>query len=144
MQDFIAHTTFDLEAFATFGKLVRGDNRRTNRARGVEILAGRPLVRLALVVANRAIVEDRVCKDMAKSLAFGNVPTALADDDHQFGFIIQLLGARRAYHRLARGHQRTRAAHEQRRIGRHVVAAFLDVIDIVQTKADRLAWACNR
>ena len=139
MQDLAADPAFDLEARSTCGQIFGGDDTGADSAGLVEVLAGRPLVRLALIVAQGPVVEDRVAKDMVQRVVFGDMAPARADDDHQFGLVIQLVRTARSHHRLSCRHDRIACAHEDRRILRNLIAAFLDVLDIVETQAEDLA-----
>ena len=72
------------------------------------------------------------------------MPPALADDHHQLDLVIQAFGAARPYDRRSRWQHRGHAAHEKGGIVRHVIAAFLRVIDIVQSETDDLSRGSKR
>ncbi len=81
---------------------------------------------------------------MIQRVSLRDVAPALANDEHQLGFIVQFFGTGRADKRRTGGHDGVLAAHKQGRIIRDIVTAFLDVIRIVQAKANDRAGFRDR
>jgi hypothetical protein len=96
-------------------QLIGGDERRAEAAGGLEVLADGPLRGLALVVAQRGVVEAGVAGDAGQGLLLGHLARGAADDQGELGLVIELVGNRRQAQRRAVRQQRGAAAHEQGR-----------------------------
>ena len=80
-------------------QLVRCHHPWSHRTTPVEVLAGPELRGVALVIADRAIVETAVASHVIHRPVLGNVTARLADDDGQFPFEIKPVGCLGADHR---------------------------------------------
>ena len=89
-----------------------GDEPRTERAAVMEVLAGRELLRVPLEVAEAAVVEARVARDVIERLLLANPARAFADHDRKLAFVVELYGRRRQQQRLAMAHDAVVKAHE--------------------------------
>src|SRR6185436_7137060 len=71
-------------------------------------------------VADRALVHDREAGDVAFRRGLRDAPSALADDDCDFAFVVELRGLGRAEQRLAMSRERAGKARKQARVFRLV------------------------
>jgi hypothetical protein len=110
----------------------------------VEVLADGPLAGLALVGANRPVVEYRVAGDHLEPPIRGHVARAPPHHRDQLRLVVQLLADARADQRLAVRDQGAGSAHEEGRVLRPLVPAFLGVVRIVQPQAQDLSGPGNR
>jgi hypothetical protein len=76
------------------------DDPRAEGAGALEILAGPELRRVVLVVADRAVVEARIARDMVPDIGLGDVAAGLADDDGKLALVVELVARGGADHRL--------------------------------------------
>jgi hypothetical protein len=97
-----------------------GDDGGTQRAEGVQPLCARPLlVDAVLQITPADIVGNRIAVDIVIRRRFGDVFAALANDERQFAFPIDLVGdAAAPRNRVAIADDRAGVLREQqRRIG---------------------------
>src|SRR5260221_1840343 len=144
LHDLTIETRLDGKARRARRQLVGGDEPGPEAAGLVEILADRPLRGLALVVAHAAVVEAGIARDTVERLVLGDMARRAADHGNEFGLVIELDRRLRPEHRLAMRDERGRAAHEEARIFRLGMTAFLGVIGVIEAEANDLARVPNR
>ena len=83
------------------GDLVFRHQPGAERACADKILARRDLLRMLLVVADRAVVEDGITGDMIEGVGLRDVSATLADDDREFAFPVKIVRHFRAHDRVA-------------------------------------------
>ena len=89
---------------------------RAERARAVEVLARGELRGVALVVADRTVLEARVPADVVEGVGDVDGPARPADHHGQLALVVEDVAGRRAHERRARGHQRGAVPGEERRV----------------------------
>ena len=77
-------------------KFVRSDHPRTHGAEGIEGFAHIPLLVAHLHIACSHIVDDGVAENMLHGVCGRDVFAAFANDDSEFGFIVNLFRHLRA------------------------------------------------
>ena len=125
-------------------ELVGGDDRRAHRREAVGTLRPQPLAVLALEVAHRDVVEDRVPEDGVHGLRAIDPRRPPPDDHRQLALEIELLGRGRPGDRCAGMGDGIRELAEQDRVGRRLDPLLAAMVVVVQADADDLAGAANR
>ena len=97
------------------GDLVLRHQPGAERAGADKVLAGRDLLRMLLIVADRAVVENRVAGDVVERVSLRDVAAALADDDREFAFPIEIIRHFRTHDGVAVRNRRAPDAQEYRR-----------------------------
>ncbi len=131
----------DLEPLPPRRQFVGGHHPRADAAGLIEILAHAPLRGVALVFADRAFHAAGIAGDAVGGILKRQMLGALADDDDQFAFVVELDRFLRPQQRRAVRRQRRQHAEEDRLEFRDVVLlrAFLDVVEVIEAEADDLA-----
>src|SRR5690606_12467124 len=96
--------------------LVGGHEPRSERAACVKILPGRPLRAVTLKVADAAVVEARVARDVLERPFGRHASGAFADHDGEIALVVELDGLGRPHDRLEVADEAAREAHEDHRI----------------------------
>ena len=104
-------------------------------------LADGPLRGLALVVAQRGVVEAGVAKHRIERVCLRNEASPAPDDHRQLRFEIELVGHLGHFQRRTVRQQGGGAAQKDGRVVTDLVAAFLGMVHVVDPQADDLAWA---
>src|SRR6185503_20533703 len=104
----------------------------------VKILAGSELRRMPLIVAHAAVVEAAVTRDMVEGAFAGHAPRALADDDRELAFIVELLGLARREQRPAVSDNAIAEADEDHGTLGALAAHLLDVRHVIDADAQQL------
>jgi hypothetical protein len=94
--------------------LVGSGDPRPGRAVGVEALADRPLLVVALAVPGGDVVDHGEAEDVVHGLAGGDPAAAPSDDDAELGLVVQLAGYRGVGFDVV-----VRAGHRSGRLGEH-------------------------
>ena len=88
-----------------------------HRAEGVERLSGEPLLVIALSIAGRDVVDDRVAPDVIEGAGRQDVSPALADDHRELRFVVDRRGdVRMQLNCISRTDNRARRLGEDRRV----------------------------
>jgi hypothetical protein len=102
------------------------------------------LERVLLVVAHRPVVETRIAGDDLGAVLLAQMPCAPSDDDGELRLVVQLHRRLRANDRLTVRDERRGPAHEERGIVLTLERPLVDVVAIVQARAEDLPGACHR
>jgi hypothetical protein len=136
----------ELQTLGGGRKFIGADQPGAESAGAVEILAHVPLGGLALELAYRAFVADRIAGDARECVGRSEMLCASSDYQNELTLIVERFRGARAFDRFLMRDQGGGAAHKDGRKFRNIVAvrSFLDVLEIVQTEADNLARARDR
>src|SRR5580700_8945211 len=125
---------------ARVGNLVAGDEPWPERAGTGKILAGGDGE--FLIIPHRAVDQDRITGDVVEGVFGRDVAPALADDQRQFAFIIEIIRYARADHGAVVADQRVGEADEHAWLLRQFAADLRRMGAIIDTGAEdfRRLW----
>jgi hypothetical protein len=104
----------------------------------VEVLSGRELLRVALVIADAAVVEATVAGHIVERARAAHVPGALADDHGELAFVVEALGDARPLERAAMAHYAVAEAHEHHGMLGALAPHLLHVRNVIDADAEQL------
>src|SRR5580700_1916709 len=119
---------------ARIRNLVAGDEPWPERAGTGKILARGD--REFLIIPHRAIHQDRIAGDVVEGVFGRDVAPALADDQRQLAFIIEIIRNARADHRAVVADQRVDKADEYARLLRQFAADLRRMGTVIDTGAE--------
>src|SRR5688572_21082823 len=104
----------------------------------MKILAGRELRRVSLEVADTAVVEAGIARDVVERAFLAHASRALADDHGELALVVELLGLARFLQRLLMADDAAAEAYEQHGTFRALAAHLFDVRQVVDADAEQL------
>ena len=124
--------------------LVLGDEPRAERAEGLAALALGPLPgALDLKNALRDVVGEAIAGDHVERIVFGQIARALADDDAELDFPVELGGIFRHHGVVVRAADARRRLVEDDRLLRDLHAGLGGVVGIIEPDGDEIADAAD-
>src|SRR5438034_545822 len=126
------------------GNLLSRDEARADGAERVDRLRPRPLAVGELQVAGADLVDADVAADGLERLTLRDIADALADDDAQLRFVVDLPSDRRKHDRLSRADERRLPLRKEDRVLGRRDALLGRMVTVVESDADDLAGPVDR
>src|SRR5207253_3194463 len=105
---------------------------------GIEGFCAKPLSVGELKIPRRDIIDDRVSGDMLQSRIARNLTRPPADNNAEFGFVIDLLAHRWNHDCFFRSDDGAAVHAEQERLFWYLAFDFFDVVPVIEADSDQL------